>query len=165
MAMNMIQFQSGLSLREFLDRYGTEAKCRRALYRWRWPAGFRCPPPAEVVTVRAFAEAARRCTSAAGQHQTTLISGTLMASTKLPLTTWLLATYLLSSTKTNLAALELKRRLGVCMITNRRSVDALLLVTSVLFDYGIGARTARGTGSVLREDAGKRPLHQKDYVP
>ncbi|SDD97102.1 Transposase zinc-ribbon domain-containing protein [Aquimonas voraii] len=43
MAMNMIQFQPGLSLPEFMGFYGTEAKCRPALYRWRWPAGFRCP--------------------------------------------------------------------------------------------------------------------------
>ena len=47
------------------------------------------------------------------QHQSTLISGTLLQDTKLPLTTWFLAIYLLTSTKTNLAALELKRHLGV----------------------------------------------------
>jgi hypothetical protein len=37
----------------------------------------------------------------------------LFEATKLPLTTWFLALYLLTSTKTNLAALELKRHLGV----------------------------------------------------
>jgi hypothetical protein len=42
-----------------------------------------------------------------------LVSGTLFEATKLPLTTWFLALYLLTSTKTNLAALELKRHLGV----------------------------------------------------
>ena len=43
MAMNRVQFQAGLSMPEFVAQYGTEAKCRRALYRSRWPAGFRCP--------------------------------------------------------------------------------------------------------------------------
>ncbi|ALZ71216.1 transposase [Xanthomonas oryzae pv. oryzae] len=43
MGINIVQFQPGLSLSEFMDRYGTEAKCYRALYRWRWPKGFRCP--------------------------------------------------------------------------------------------------------------------------
>ncbi len=43
MGINLVQFQPGLSLSEFMDRYGTEAKCYRALYRWRWPKGFRCP--------------------------------------------------------------------------------------------------------------------------
>lgn len=35
MAMNRAQFQSGLSMAQFIDRYGTEAKCYRALYRAR----------------------------------------------------------------------------------------------------------------------------------
>lgn len=43
MAMNPIQFQPGLSMLEFVEHYGTEPKCRRALYRARWPKGFRCP--------------------------------------------------------------------------------------------------------------------------
>jgi hypothetical protein len=33
MGINVVQFQAGLSMSEFLERYGTEAKCYRALYR------------------------------------------------------------------------------------------------------------------------------------
>ncbi len=43
MAMNRIQFQPGLSLAGFLQQYGTEAACARALRRARWPKGFVCP--------------------------------------------------------------------------------------------------------------------------
>ncbi len=43
MAMNRVQFQEGLSMPAFMAQYGTEAKCRRALFRSRWPQGFRCP--------------------------------------------------------------------------------------------------------------------------
>lgn len=43
MSMNMIQFQPGLSMAAFLRQYGSEALCRRAFYRARWPKGFRCP--------------------------------------------------------------------------------------------------------------------------
>ncbi|MCL1553098.1 transposase, partial [Xanthomonas nasturtii] len=43
MGINIVQFQPGLSMSEFVDGYGTEAKCYRALYRWRWPTGFCCP--------------------------------------------------------------------------------------------------------------------------
>jgi hypothetical protein len=32
MARNPIQFQAGLSLTEFFDRYGTEEQCREALF-------------------------------------------------------------------------------------------------------------------------------------
>ncbi len=31
MAMNQVQFQHGLSMGAFFDRYGTEAKCEAAL--------------------------------------------------------------------------------------------------------------------------------------
>ena len=43
MARNGIQFQKGLSLREFQGLYGTEALCEAALEKARWPNGFRCP--------------------------------------------------------------------------------------------------------------------------
>ncbi len=43
MAQNPIQFQNGLSLRDFLKDYGTEDPCEQALEPWRWPQGFICP--------------------------------------------------------------------------------------------------------------------------
>lgn len=43
MPMNRVQFQAGLSMPEFLERYGTEDKCRAALQAARWPEGFVCP--------------------------------------------------------------------------------------------------------------------------
>ena len=113
MAMNPVQFQTGLSMPEFLANYGTEAKCRRALYRMRWPHGFRCPACQRRKRSTFVREGQRYYQCTACRHQTTLLAGTLFASTKLPLTTWFLALQLLTSTKTNLAALELKRHLGV----------------------------------------------------
>jgi hypothetical protein len=47
------------------------------------------------------------------RHQTSLTAGSLMEHTKLPLTTWFLAIYLISQAKTGLSALALKRQLGV----------------------------------------------------
>jgi hypothetical protein len=43
MAKSTIQFQQGLSLPEFLETYGTDEQCRRALFQWRWLQGFVCP--------------------------------------------------------------------------------------------------------------------------
>jgi hypothetical protein len=40
-------------------------------------------------------------------------SGTIFEATKLPLTTWFLAMYLLARSKNKVPVLELKRRLGV----------------------------------------------------
>ena len=43
MAINRVQFQPGLSMPEFYQRYGTEAQCQAALQSARWPSGFVCP--------------------------------------------------------------------------------------------------------------------------
>ena len=46
-------------------------------------------------------------------HQASLIAAMEFQGTKLPLTTWFLAIYLISQAKTGLSALALKRQLGV----------------------------------------------------
>lgn len=113
MGINVVQFQRGLSMNEFIARYGTEARCYRALYRARWPKGFRCPACGERCRSRFRRGAQVYYQCRACRHQTTLTSGTVFAGSKLPLRSWMLALYLLTSSKTNLAALELMRHLGV----------------------------------------------------
>jgi transposase-like protein len=113
MNLNRIQFQPGMSLPEFLSCFGTEAQCAEALKAARWPTGFRCPrcnSEAHYVV----GHGARRLFQCQGcRHQTSLTAGSLMEHTKLPLTTWFLAIYLISQAKTGLSALALKRHLGV----------------------------------------------------
>ena len=113
MAMNRIQFQPGLSMPEFLKDYGTEAQCEQALEAVRWPEGFRCPRCAGTVhyVVRDGVRKVFQCVAC--RHQASLIAGTLFQGTKLPLTTWFLAVYLISQAKTGLSALALRRQLGV----------------------------------------------------
>ncbi len=43
MPKNKIQFQPGYSLIELFEDYGTEEKCEKALFDWKWPNGFSCP--------------------------------------------------------------------------------------------------------------------------
>jgi hypothetical protein len=43
MPKNPIQFQKGLGLHEFLEKYGSEEQCRQVLYKLRWPTGYICP--------------------------------------------------------------------------------------------------------------------------
>lgn len=47
------------------------------------------------------------------RHQSSLTAGTVFAYSKLPLTVWFLAMYLLTQQKNGISALELKRQLGV----------------------------------------------------
>ena len=48
MSINQVQFQKGLSMAEFLKRYGTEEKCHAAAVVLRWPNGFVCPEYGET---------------------------------------------------------------------------------------------------------------------
>lgn len=113
MAMNRIQFQSGLSMPKFLKDYGTEAHCEQALEAVRWPDGFRCPRCAGAAhcVLRDGVRKVFQCNAC--RHQASLIAGTVFQGTKLPLTTWFLAIYLISQAKTGLSALALRRQLGV----------------------------------------------------
>lgn len=113
MAMNKIQFQRGLSMPEFLKNYGTEAQCEQAFEAVRWPAGFRCPRcTGEAHSVlRDGSRKVFQCSVC--RYQASLIAGTVFQGTKLPLTIWFLAIYLISQAKTGLSALALKRHLGV----------------------------------------------------
>ena len=111
MAKNLIQFQKGLSLTAFLERYRTEPQCREALFKLRWPNGFVCPHCGNttycVLNNRPLFQC-HRC-----HHQTSLTAGTIFAGTKLPLTAWFLAIYRLTQDKKGVSAMALSRELGV----------------------------------------------------
>lgn len=113
MAFNRIQFQHGMSIPEFLRNFGTEAQCAEAVKAARWPGGFHCPrcSSTEHYVVGHGARKLFQCNGC--RHQTSLTAGSLMEHTKLPLTTWFLAIYLVSQAKTGLSSLALKRQLGV----------------------------------------------------
>ena len=115
MAMNRVQFQPGLSMAQFMERYGSEDKCEAALMAARWPGGFelRALGVGGSTSSTFVREGRRYWQCSACRHQCTLISSTIFASSKLPLMRWFLAMHLLTQAKNNVSALELKRHLGV----------------------------------------------------
>ena len=113
MAINQVQFQKGLSMVEFVERYGTEAQCHAALAASRWPQGFRCPACSDPRHSTFIREDRRYWQCHRCRYQTTVTAGTIFAATKLPLSRWFLAMHLLTQAKNNVSALELKRHLGV----------------------------------------------------
>ena len=114
MAMNRVQFQAGLSMPEFLNRYGSEQQCEAAPVAARWPRGFVCPVCGAGAHGTFVRGRRRYWQCAACRHQCSALSGTIFESTKLPLTRWFLAMHLLTQSKNNVSALELMRQLGVC---------------------------------------------------
>src|SRR5262245_10546045 len=115
MARNRIQFQKGLSEARFAALYGSEERCREALASWRWPDGFVCPKcggRAHCVLAYRHLYQCNAC-----RRQTSLTAGTIFDSTKVPLTIWFRAMYLLTQTKQGISSIELGRRLGVTQTT------------------------------------------------
>jgi len=107
-----IQFQIGMSILEFLGCFGTEAQCAEAIKAARWPSGFRCPrcQSADQFVVGHGTRKLFQCNGC--RHRTSLTAGSLMEHTKLRLSIWFLAVYLISQAKTGLTALALKRQAG-----------------------------------------------------
>lgn len=117
MAMNRVQFQHGLSMAEFMDRYGTDEKCAAALAQSRWPTGFRCPDCGDERHSRFVRDGRTHWQCHRCRTQTTVTAGTIFQASKLPLSRWFLAMHLLTQAKNNVSALELKRHLGTCYKT------------------------------------------------
>jgi ribosomal protein L37AE/L43A len=112
MSINAIQFQKGLSLPNFLALYGTNAQCEAAVVKMRWPEGFVCTRCA----CKRYAPTYKgrkiwECLDCG--YQCSFIAGTVFEHTKLPLSIWFLALYLVTQSKNAISALELKRQLGI----------------------------------------------------
>ena len=125
MAKNPIQFQPGLCYTQFQKCYGSEAKCRRVLFRLKWPSGFVCPRcQTQAYTLL---RSRHRYQCAACRHQTTATVGTLLEHSKIPVQLWFYATYLLTQAKNSLSAMSLMRSLGVSYNTAWRLKHKLIL--------------------------------------
>ena len=147
MASHQIQFQAGMSIPEFLARFGSEAQCVEGVKAARWPTGFHCPR-CDSTAHYVVGHGARKLFQCNGcRHQTSLTAGSLMEHTKLPLRTWFLAIYLLSQAKTGLSALALKRQLGVSYPT------AWLLHHKISAAMAQRDSTHRLSGTVQLDDA------------
>lgn len=126
MAMNAIQFQKGLSLQEFNRQYGTESQCADALFQAIWPGGFRCSRCNHGNCNRFVVERRQLVQCSRCHWQRSLKAGTVFQSSNLPLSKWFLALFLMTQSKNNVAALELKRWLGVCYRTAWRVKHKLM---------------------------------------
>src|SRR5512144_163509 len=145
MARNSVQFQKGLSEARFDELYGGEDRCREAVFGWRWPHGFVCPGCAGQHHCLIKTRALYQCTSC--RRQTSLIAGTIFASTKVPLRTWFRAMYQLTQSKGGISSLELGRRLGVTQNTAWKLKHKLM---QVMLERDA---TKRLTGRVEIDDA------------
>ncbi len=97
---------------EFQKQFDSEEACAAYLFSARWPDGFRCPAcghgEAWPHRGKRFTYQCARC-----NRQTSVTSGTVMHGSKLTLTLWFWAAYLVASHSNGLSALQLKNQLGL----------------------------------------------------
>jgi len=165
MAKNKVQFQKSMNIHAFIQRYGSEDLCLQRLFDIRWPQGFRCPNCGHTHYCKLHSRSVYQCNQC--HQQTSLTAGTIFAYSKLPLTIWFLAIYLITQEKNGVSALELSRSLGISynatwrlkhklMQAMKERDDEVRLSGIIQLDdaYWGGART----GKVGRGAAGKRPF-------
>lgn len=97
------------SLPEFIRTFPDEETCERFLFGLRWPEGFVCPK-CNNKRVYSLARGVYEC---GNRHQTSITAGTAMHRSKLPLTTWFYAAYLVSTLTPGISALQFQKQLGI----------------------------------------------------
>ena len=121
-----IHFQKGVSLHDFQQQFGTEKQCRERLFRSKWPSGYRCPKCNHDQYYFIGTRSLYQCCSC--RHQASLLSGTICASSKLPISTWFLALYFISQSKEGISSLKLRRFLGISQTASMRIKHKLQMV-------------------------------------
>ena len=100
----------GRTLSQFQEEFPDEASCAAFLSERRWSSGFVCPgcgaQPSAALKSRAYTYECLDC-----GRQTSVISGTVMHRSKLPLTAWFWAAHLMSTHSNGMSARQLEDQL------------------------------------------------------
>ena len=100
------------SLIELQSRFPDDAACARYLVALRWPDGFRCPRCADDHAWMLQTKA-RTYECAGCGKQTSVTAGTVMHGSKLALTVWFWAAYLMAGHSNGISASQLSKLLGL----------------------------------------------------
>src|ERR1700679_1131285 len=119
--MKTKQRPKDLTLIQLFDRFGTDDKARKHLEKVLWPDGIVCPKcqckdqskfsdikPKEAAKTRAGLRWCANC-----KDKFTVTIGTIFEDSHIPLRKWLIAWYLLCSSKKGISSLQLKRILEI----------------------------------------------------
>ena len=99
------------TLCQFQSDFATEEACQQYLATCRWPDGFICPGCGHERAYELVNQRRRQCAQC--RRQVSLTSGTILHRTKIPLTYWFWAAYLMTTDKRGVSALLLQRQLGL----------------------------------------------------
>ncbi len=105
-----------LDLPTLISRYTDEDRCRELLERLRWPEGVKCPRCQSDHLSPIETRHKWDCMDCGYQFSVT--AGTVLQDSKLPLSKWMLATYMVCEAKKGISSNQLKRMLGVSYKTS-----------------------------------------------
>ena len=95
---------------EFMSTFQTEEACRNYLMLKRWPNGFACP---KCKAQQGYSLNKGHIQCAKCRYQASVTAGTVMHRSRLPLTKWFLAFYLVAQDKRGISAVQLCKHLNV----------------------------------------------------
>ena len=96
---------------EFQRRFSGDEECRRYLLESRWPSGYGCPRCNHREAYELSSRALLKCKVCG--YQTSATAGTVLHGSKIPLSTWFWAAYLVTTHTPGFSALQLQRQLGL----------------------------------------------------
>lgn len=99
------------SLAEFQERFSAEEACAAYLAQSRWPESFLCPRCGGKESYQLPLRRLFQCKAC--DYQVSLTAGTIMHRTRVPLTQWFRAAYLMTTLTPGISALQLQRQLGL----------------------------------------------------
>jgi transposase-like protein len=105
------------SILEFQKEFSTDEKCREYLEQQRWNGTPACPFCGSLNVCRLKTRKLFKCREKECRKQFTVLVGTIYQDTKLPLTKWFLATYILSVHSKGISSLQLASWLDVTQKT------------------------------------------------
>jgi len=110
----MVQTQE-MNLVKLIQEFADESACREYLEELRWPDGIACPRCGSIKISRISTRNQLDCGDCDCRFSVT--AGTIFHDSHLPLSKWLLATYLMMEAKKGMSAKQMERSLGIAYRT------------------------------------------------
>lgn len=104
-----------MNLISLLEKFPNDDECREALEEIRWPAGVCCTRCGDLNVLELPKHNRWKCRSC--DYQFSVMSGTIMHDSHLPLRKWFIAIYLMCESKKGISACQMQRTLGVAYRT------------------------------------------------